>query len=75
MFHGRDGFVDDAVRLLVGRDTARLAIMGPGGMGKTAVATAILHNAQLVAHYGNGRMFLLCEALVDADAVNPRDVW
>ena len=70
VFHGRDGLLNDMIRLLVVPGvTARLAILGAGGMGKTTVALALLHNPQVIEHYGEQRLFLSCEALVDADAI------
>jgi len=69
VFHGRDEWVDEAVRLLVANVTARLAILGPGGMGKTTVALALLHDHHIVNYYRNGRPFLSCEALIDADSI------
>jgi len=57
------------VRLLIAGVTARLAVLGAGGMGKTTVALALLHNPQVILHYGTQRFFISCEALVDADAI------
>jgi GTPase SAR1 family protein len=33
------------------QDTARIAILGAGGMGKTSLATAVIHNQSVVAKY------------------------
>ena len=68
-FHGRDKFVNGAVELLAEHVTARIAVLGPGGMGKTTIALALLHDPQVVKHFGGGRLFLSCEALVDVDAI------
>ena len=69
VFHGRDEYVHDSVRLLVAHATARLAVLGSGGMGKTTVTLAILYNPQIMEYFGAGRLFLSCEALVDADSI------
>jgi len=69
IFHGRDEFVDHATRLLTRAGTVRLAALGAGGMGKTSVALAILHDDNVINHFGNGRLFLSCEALSDADSL------
>jgi len=69
VFHGRAEWVGEAVRLLVANVTARLAVLGSGGMGKTTVALALLHDTQVAKHYGNERLFLSCEALIDADSI------
>jgi len=68
VFHGRQEFVDKSVQLLTAPGTARLAILGTGGMGKTSVALALLHHSQVAEHFVGQRFFLSCEALVDADA-------
>jgi len=69
IFHGRDDFVRDAISLLIEANTARLAVLGAGGMGKTSVALAIMHADNVVRHFANGRLFLSCEALSDADSI------
>jgi len=62
-------FVSDAVRLLTMPSSARLAVLGPGGMGKTTIALAILYESQIVERLQDRRFFLSCEALVDANSV------
>ena len=69
VFHGRDAFVGDAVQLLVSKGTARLAVLGSGGMGKTSVALAILHDTLIANHFRSQRFFVSCEAHIDPDAV------
>ena len=69
VFHGRDRIVNDSVQLLTASGTVRLAFLGAGGMGKTSVALALLHNDHVAGHFGDGRLFLSCEALIDADAI------
>jgi len=69
VFHGRDELVSDMVRLLFTHDGVSLAVLGSGGMGKTSVALTLLYHGDIVARYGPQRLFLSCEALVDADAI------
>jgi len=57
------------VNLLVPRVTARLAVLGAGGMGKTSVALALLNDSRVIEDYRGGRLFISCEALIDADAM------
>ena len=57
------------VNLLVPRVTARLAVLGAGGMGKTSVALALPNDSRVIDDYRDGRLFLSCEALIDADAM------
>jgi len=61
--------VDDAVRLLTASSHARLAVLGPGGMGKTTIALAVSYDAHIVERFHDRRFFLSCEALVDANSV------
>jgi len=69
VFHGRDEFVSNAVRMLTAPSSARLAVLGPGGMGKTTIALAILYDTQIVEHLRDQRFFLSCEALIDTNSV------
>ena len=69
MFHGRDELVSEMTCHLIAQDSTSLAILGSGGMGKTSVALALLYHDDIVARYGPQRLFLSCEALIDADAI------
>ncbi|KAJ7288909.1 P-loop containing nucleoside triphosphate hydrolase protein [Mycena rebaudengoi] len=50
IFHGRDSELQDTIKILV-QDSARIAILGTGGIGKTSLATAALHDSQIEAKY------------------------
>ncbi|KAJ7261954.1 hypothetical protein C8J57DRAFT_1633455, partial [Mycena rebaudengoi] len=50
IFHGRDTELHDVVNILL-QESAHVAILGAGGMGKTSLATAALHNPQVQAKY------------------------
>ena len=69
MFHGQDVLISDAVRLLSTSSSARLAVLGPGGIGKTTIALVILYEVQIVENFRDRRFFLSCEALVDTNPV------
>ena len=69
IFHGREQTVNSMIYLLRQSSTARLAVIGSGGMGKTAVTVAVLHDERLDAQFGNRQWFLLCEALADVDSI------
>lgn len=45
------------------------AILGPGGVGKTCIGTAVLHHPRVVSKFGRLRWFISCEALLDADSL------
>ncbi|KAJ7452870.1 hypothetical protein FB451DRAFT_1373979 [Mycena latifolia] len=60
IFHGRDSELNDLINSLL-MDSARVAVLGPGGMGKTTLAMAALHHAAMVDKY-NLRHFVSCES-------------
>jgi hypothetical protein len=43
-FHGHDAVVADVAHLLTNGDQSRVCILGPGGMGKTSVALAVMES-------------------------------
>ncbi len=57
IFHGRDRFVADTVDALTNTDTERkpprICIHGPGGMGKTAAAIAVMEDPKVIHKFGN----------------------
>ncbi|KAJ7289526.1 P-loop containing nucleoside triphosphate hydrolase protein [Mycena rebaudengoi] len=58
IFHGRESELQDLVNVLL-QNSAHVAIMGTGGMGKTSLATAAIHNPQVAAKYSH-RYFIPC---------------
>jgi GTPase SAR1 family protein len=60
IFHGRDSELSDVVVSLT-TDSARVAILGPGGMGKTTLATAALHHPVIMQKYPI-QHFMSCES-------------
>ncbi|KAJ7175037.1 P-loop containing nucleoside triphosphate hydrolase protein, partial [Mycena crocata] len=50
IFHGRQAELDHIVEILL-RTPARIAILGPGGMGKTSLAKAALHHSKIAQKY------------------------
>ncbi|KAF7354196.1 NB-ARC domain-containing protein [Mycena venus] len=59
IFHGRTQELEEVVGALMATP-ARVAILGPGGIGKTTLAKAALHNPDVVAKYGC-RWFVSCD--------------
>ncbi|KAJ7136150.1 hypothetical protein C8R44DRAFT_729640 [Mycena epipterygia] len=45
VFYGRESFVEDIASLLSSEETSRVCITGPGGMGKTSTALAVVESA------------------------------
>ncbi|KAJ7265635.1 hypothetical protein C8J57DRAFT_1718273 [Mycena rebaudengoi] len=60
IFHGREAELQDVVNILV-QESAHIAILGAGGMGKTSLATAALHNPEVEAKYLH-RYFVPCHS-------------
>jgi tetratricopeptide (TPR) repeat protein len=56
VFYGRDDFVEEIARLLLQEETSRVCILGPGGMGKTAVSLAIVESPLIEARFPGGNL-------------------
>ncbi|KAF8193165.1 P-loop containing nucleoside triphosphate hydrolase protein [Mycena galopus ATCC 62051] len=61
IFHGRDSELNDLVTTLLA-DPPKVAILGPGGMGKTTLALAALHHPIVIEKYAI-RHFISCESV------------
>jgi AAA+ superfamily predicted ATPase len=60
IFHGRESELSDILQLLRMK-APRIAILGTGGMGKTSLARAVLHHAEVSAQYTQHRYFVACD--------------
>ncbi|KAF7326674.1 AAA domain-containing protein [Mycena venus] len=60
IFHGRESELRDMVYGLM-QDAARVAILCPGGIGKTSLAKAALHHPDVVDKY-SARYFVSCDS-------------
>ncbi|KZT41835.1 TPR-like protein [Sistotremastrum suecicum HHB10207 ss-3] len=69
IFFGRTAYLETVVSQLCEDEQVNIAILGAGGMGKTSVALAALHNQSVVSQYGKCRIFVSCEAIPDAKAL------
>ncbi|KAF7310090.1 ATPase-AAA-core domain-containing protein [Mycena indigotica] len=68
IFHGRENELEHVVILFTSDDTPRIAILGPGGIGKTSLARAVLHHPTVVSRYpGSGQCFFVaCDVALSA---------
>jgi predicted ATPase len=53
----------------VGSHPARIAILGPGGYGKTTLARAVLTVEQIQEHFRDARYFVPCESVTSSGAL------
>ncbi|KAJ7616189.1 P-loop containing nucleoside triphosphate hydrolase protein, partial [Mycena polygramma] len=60
IFHGRDFELAEILNHF-GQTTPRIAILGPGGIGKTSLARAILHHTEVVTKFQQHRVFVACD--------------
>ncbi|KAF8638920.1 hypothetical protein AX17_001833 [Amanita inopinata Kibby_2008] len=65
-FCGRIPLVEQAKSIIFGTKGANLAITGAGGMGKTTLALALLHDQDIKAHFDAQLHFVSCETIKSA---------
>ncbi|KAF5339713.1 hypothetical protein D9757_015455 [Collybiopsis confluens] len=68
-FAGREKITEEAVEKLLCKEPAHLAILGAGGMGKTALALHIIKNADVKNKFQDKIFFVPCEISVDATSL------
>ncbi|KAH7102229.1 hypothetical protein BKA62DRAFT_121758 [Auriculariales sp. MPI-PUGE-AT-0066] len=71
-FKGRMIQLSALVKLVCESLNVRVAIMGPGGMGKTSLAKAILHDKEVVNVVQDNRFFLSVEDVIDIESAARR---
>jgi tetratricopeptide (TPR) repeat protein len=72
IFFGREAEVAQIVQTVttnVGSRPARVAILGPGGYGKTTLAHAVLTVDVIREHFGDARYFVPCESVTSSGAL------
>ncbi|KZV68394.1 hypothetical protein PENSPDRAFT_687265 [Peniophora sp. CONT] len=67
IFHGRDSEIA-RIRDVISKHqkSARIAILGPGGIGKTSILLAVLYDPEVVQIFADCRYFLSCESITSA---------
>ncbi|KAH7104628.1 hypothetical protein BKA62DRAFT_471195 [Auriculariales sp. MPI-PUGE-AT-0066] len=48
---------------------ARIALIGPGGVGKTSLARRILHDNRIKGKFGQNRLYIACDAVTRAQSL------
>jgi tetratricopeptide (TPR) repeat protein len=72
IFFGRDAelaHIIDTIFTNIGSHPARIAILGPGGYGKTTLANAVLTDDHIQQHYGDSRYVVPCESASSASTL------
>ncbi|KAH7098664.1 hypothetical protein BKA62DRAFT_362269 [Auriculariales sp. MPI-PUGE-AT-0066] len=67
-FYGRDELVNIIVELICASTGARIAIMGSGGIGKTSLSLAVIHDERVVGVIGDSGYFVSVESATDVGA-------
>ncbi|KAF8576640.1 TPR-like protein [Ramaria rubella] len=62
-FHGREQYIEQAVEMLMDDKGVHLAILGPGGIGKTSIALTILHDQRVTNKFQEDSRFVSCEGI------------
>ncbi|KAJ8585535.1 hypothetical protein M405DRAFT_844470 [Rhizopogon salebrosus TDB-379] len=61
MFYGRDGLVAELTNLVVNDE--HIALIGPGGMGKSSLAKAILNETLVIEKFAERRFFVTYDGM------------
>ncbi|KAN0135990.1 P-loop containing nucleoside triphosphate hydrolase protein, partial [Lactarius tabidus] len=72
IFFGRDAELAQIVQMVtinLGSRPARIAILGPGGYGKTTLAHAVLTVDVIREHFSDARYFVPCESVTSSGAL------
>jgi Cdc6-like AAA superfamily ATPase len=72
IFFGRDPELSQIIDMIftnLGSHPARIAILGPGGYGKTTLANAVLTHRRVQRHFGDARYFVSCESIFSSGAL------
>ncbi|KAJ7481832.1 hypothetical protein FB451DRAFT_1085508 [Mycena latifolia] len=62
IFHGRETELQHIVAALLQQAPSRIAILGPGGVGKSSLSLTALYNPDVAAKFGSERHFISCES-------------
>jgi tetratricopeptide (TPR) repeat protein len=72
IFFGRESELSQIVHMVfsgIASRPARIAILGPGGYGKTTLVNAVLTHDRIREHFGDARYFVTCESTASSEAL------
>ncbi|KAI9430484.1 hypothetical protein H4582DRAFT_1446814 [Lactarius indigo] len=69
IFFERDAELNQILDMIFESRPAHIAILGPGGCGKTTLASTVLAHHRVCQHFGDARYFVACES-----ATSPADL-
>ncbi|KAF8268858.1 hypothetical protein EI94DRAFT_1726702 [Lactarius quietus] len=72
IFFGREAELDQIIHMVfsnIPSCPARVAILGPGGYGKTMLAHAVLTHEHVREHFGDACHFVTCESIFSSEAL------
>ncbi|KZP29401.1 TPR-like protein [Athelia psychrophila] len=72
IWFGREKIVSSLAEVITGNENPRLAILGAGGMGKTATALHLIRHESIVARYGDRVFFVACDATTSTQLLASR---
>ncbi|KZP19435.1 hypothetical protein FIBSPDRAFT_1045418, partial [Athelia psychrophila] len=72
IFCGREDFVSTLAAIIAGNNNPRIAILGSGGMGKTATALHLVRHKTVVARYSDRVFFVACDTATSAELLASR---
>ncbi|TFY56872.1 hypothetical protein EVG20_g8758 [Dentipellis fragilis] len=66
---GREHEIQEVITSIQQRAPARITILGPGGIGKTSLALAVLHHPAIASEFIDARYFVPCDAAWSVNAL------
>ncbi|KAJ7577236.1 P-loop containing nucleoside triphosphate hydrolase protein, partial [Mycena floridula] len=67
IFHGRQQQLEHIINTLEQHENSHVAVLGPGGIGKTSLAQATLHHPNIVEKFGPHRYWIACDSSESAN--------
>jgi tetratricopeptide (TPR) repeat protein len=72
IFYGRQKETDHSLSLFEQQEQVAIAVLGPGGIGKTSLALSLMHHESVVRKFEQRRYFIACDVIEKVDALNER---